>query len=165
MASKSARGAWRDQKKKTPFLRLHWKGIELKNPALRRPEKVGLRLLLYTHYARVWTSAWKRNLLGVIKHTEVTCSSGSLLNWKHLGESMENILYMLVLFTTFPRDPVGTQNIGLGGPMAAVNRAFSVICLFTRHTVCSITISMICFRNSKLPACEFFSQCEEIFLL
>lgn len=80
---------------------------------------------------------------------------------KTVGESTENIPYVLVLFTAFPRDPVGTQNVGPGEPlvwlsMAAVNRAFHVVCLFSRHTVCSITISMICFRNSELPACGVF---------
>lgn len=36
---------------------------------------------------------------------------------------------------------------------------------FSRHTVCSITISIICFRNSKLPTWFFFffSKCEREF--
>lgn len=34
-----------------------------------------------------------------------------------LGESTGNIPYVLVLFLAFPRDLLGTQNIGLGEPL------------------------------------------------
>jgi len=153
---------------------LHWKRTELQNQALGWPEMVGLRLLLCTRYTTVWTNTWTRNLLGVIKHAEMMCSWGSPLNWKQLGGTVlwgtaGNVLCVLVLFLAFPRDPLGTQNTGPGElllwpSMAAVIISLSVICLFSRHTVCSMTISITCFKNSKLPM-WFFSRCEDIFLL
>lgn len=79
MASKSIRGVWLE-KKNLYFLSLLQKRIELQNPLCRTPQTVGLRLLFYTHYATVWAGIWKRILLGVIKHTEMTAGSGSLLN-------------------------------------------------------------------------------------
>lgn len=80
-----------------------------------------------------------------------------------LGESTGDVPCVLVLSLAFPRDPLGTQNIGPGEPLvrpgvAAVIMPLSVICLFPRHTVCSVTIPMIGFRNSKLPMWGFFQM-------
>lgn len=76
-------------------------------------------MLSYTHYVTVWTSTWKRNLLGVIKHRN-DMQFRKLLELKtveRLGESAGNMPYVLVLFLDFPTDPLGTQNIGPGEPL------------------------------------------------
>lgn len=119
-------------------------------------------------------------LLNTQKWQQVQEVSWTENSWE-IGREYREHTICACLVPSFPGDPLITQNTSPGEPLvwpsrAAVIISFSVICLgfFSKNTVCSVIISVICFRSSKQPAWVdfgfgvgffFFFKHEEIALL